>query len=79
MYYNGEGVLRSYSEAASWYTKAALQGHSAAQLFLGLMYIHGQGVNQSYTTAAKWVKKSYDNNYPDAEGVWNNYELWKYE
>jgi len=51
----------------------------AAQLFLGLMYIHGQGVNQSYTTAAKWVKKSYDNNCPDAEGVWNNYELWKYE
>ena len=31
MYYNGEGVLQNYKQAAKWFTKAAEQGMAEAQ------------------------------------------------
>ena len=39
MYFNGDGVTQDYTEAVKWYTKAAEQGHAAAQTNLGLMYM----------------------------------------
>lgn len=42
----------NYSDAARWFTKAAEQGHSMAQLMLGVAYEYGRGVKQDYYTAA---------------------------
>ena len=41
-------------EAASWYRKAADQGHAGAQFNLGAIYYSGQGVPQDYVEAHKW-------------------------
>ena len=43
---------KNYSDAARWFTKAAEQGHSLAQLTLGIAYEYGRGVEQNYYTAA---------------------------
>ena len=34
MYYNGEGVPRDYAEAATWFRRAADQGHADAKAAL---------------------------------------------
>ena len=52
-YYNGQGVLRDYSEAVKWFRKAIEQGYSVAQYNLGLCYFTGHGVPQDYSEAVK--------------------------
>jgi TPR repeat protein len=54
MYTLGHGVPKNYAAAASWYRKAAEQGHASAQFNLGLMYSSGGGVPQDYVQAHKW-------------------------
>ena len=54
MYDNGDGVPQNHDTAIKWYTLAAEQKHSRAQLRLGFMYQKGQGVPQDYKTAVKW-------------------------
>ena len=44
MYYQGQGVKQSFSEAVKWYYKAADQGYAAAQFNLSVMYEEGKGV-----------------------------------
>lgn len=58
MYDMGQGVPENYTEALTWYRKAAEQGHSLAQLSLGTMYFLGRGVTQNYTEAVKWFRKA---------------------
>ena len=41
MYYVGEGVTKSYSDALKWYRLAAQQGNADAQYCLGEMYANG--------------------------------------
>ena len=41
---NAKGAARDYAQAALWYRKAAEQGHTLAQLNLGVMYAEGQGM-----------------------------------
>ena len=60
MYANGKGVPQDYEEAAKWIRKAADQGDSSAQTFLGLMYDEGYGVPQNYKEAKKWFSKAAD-------------------
>jgi hypothetical protein len=48
----------NYPEAASWYRKAAAQGHSPAQVALGALYEQGQGVPQDKAEALNWYRKA---------------------
>ena len=79
MYIGGRGVSKDLRKTAYWYTKSAEQGYAASQYFIGYMYIIGEGVSKNYTKAAYWIKKAYENGQPDAEELWNKYELWKYD
>jgi uncharacterized protein len=55
IYYQGESVPRSYTEALKWYKKAAEQGHGDAQFSLGLMYDKGHiGVPKNNVKAYIW-------------------------
>ena len=58
LYYDGDGVPQSYSEAVKWYRKSAEQGYAYAQYNLGICYEYGNGVPQSYSEAVRWYRKS---------------------
>lgn len=55
------------TEAATWYRKAADQGHLPAQCSLGSMYANGRGVPQDYTQAVAWYRKAADQGHADAQ------------
>ena len=56
MYNTGRGVSQDdAAESATWYRKAAEQGHASAQYNLGLMYSEGQGVPQDNVEAHMWL------------------------
>jgi len=59
-FYDGTGMTRNYGQAASWFRKAAEQGHVQAQTALGMMYLEGQGVPQNYDAAAGFLRKAAD-------------------
>ena len=42
-------------EAAKWFRRAADQGHSLAQAYLGLSYVTGLGVQQDNIHAYMWL------------------------
>jgi hypothetical protein len=46
-----------YAAAASWYSKAADQGHAFAQERLGFQYANGLGVTQDQAAVASWYRK----------------------
>ena len=54
----GEEIPQDYKKALYWYTKAAQQGHLAAQTNLGLIYDKGQGVPQDYQKALQWYTRA---------------------
>ncbi len=61
MYDHGQGVARSYAQAAEWYRQAANQGYAEAQFSLGFMLYNGTGTNggavaQNYSGAARWFR-----------------------
>jgi TPR repeat protein len=58
MYAQGEGVVRHYEDAFKWFHKAAEQGHTLAQVNLGLMYVRGEGVAKDFEEAVKWFRTS---------------------
>mmetsp|Transcript_20958 Transcript_20958/g.29294 ORF Transcript_20958/g.29294 Transcript_20958/m.29294 type:complete len:1024 (+) Transcript_20958:143-3214(+) len=47
-----------YTKAVECFTKAADQGHTRAQCYLGYFYYVGHYVKQSYEKAVKWCTKS---------------------
>ena len=51
-------LRQDFSEAVSWFRKAADQGHLKAQNQLGLAYALGLGVTQDYAQAVAWYRKS---------------------
>ncbi len=57
MYYRGIQVPEDLQEAATWFYRAANQGHGHACHWLGLMYENGQGVPQDAAEAAKWYRQ----------------------
>ncbi len=67
MYFNGDGVLRDYSEAVKWLRLAAGQGNVRAQTTLGVMYMKGFGLAQSYFDAVKWYRLAADQGFPEAQ------------
>jgi hypothetical protein len=60
------GVVQDYALARAWFQKAADQGRSGAQDFLGKIYSNGYGVPQDYALARAWFKKAADQSNPAA-------------
>ncbi len=50
----GDGVPKSLSESAQWFTKSAQQGQMAAQFELAQMYVNGEGVAKDRVLAYAW-------------------------
>ena len=65
MYENGQGVRQDHKQAISWYTKAAEQKNSNAQIALGNLYRSGEGVKQNNATAKELYGKACDNGSQD--------------
>jgi hypothetical protein len=61
----------------------ASEGLDNAQFILGVLYIKGLGVNKSMKEAANWINLARQNGSmevsQEADEVWNEFELWKYE
>jgi TPR repeat protein len=49
---------QNHKKAIIWFTKAAEQGDSAGQYFLGFKYRWGEGVEKNNKTAANWYIKA---------------------
>jgi len=58
MFAMGLGVPRSYTEAAYWLKKAAMQGNARAQNDLGVLYELGRGVAADPKDASRWFRKA---------------------
>jgi len=56
MYYRGRGLPQDDRAAAEWFRRAADQGDTSAQFYLGGMYSEGRGVPQVYTEAARFYQ-----------------------
>jgi TPR repeat protein len=61
-YYNGWGVPQDDAKAATWFRKAAEQGHAEAQFGLGAIYAH-----TDYTQAASWYRKAAEQGHADSQ------------
>ena len=55
-----------------WYRKAAQQGNTEAQNFLGRCYYNGTGVTQNYSEAAKWCRKAAQQGNVEAQNTLGN-------
>ncbi|MBV7439707.1 tetratricopeptide repeat protein [Aeromonas sp. sif2416] len=66
-YYDGQGVAKDHTKAASWFLKAAEQGNADAQYILGHMYLKGQGVTLNYKQAASWLAKAAEQGNAEAQ------------
>lgn len=54
----GLGMAKNPQQAIEWYTKAANQNITPAQLNLGLMYVFGDGVRPDAQKARYWLEKA---------------------
>ena len=52
-----DAVIRDDAEAAMWYRRAAEQGNTDAQIFLGHMYANGRGVPQDDAEAVRRYRR----------------------
>lgn len=55
IYERGIGVEQNQSMAASWYLKAAQQGHVDAQYNVAIMYVSGRGVDKNVSEGMMWL------------------------
>jgi TPR repeat protein len=58
LYWMGQGVPASYSDAAKWLNNAAELNHAGAQAKLGYLFTQGLTVPQNYETAFEWFSKA---------------------
>lgn len=72
LYYNGNGVTKSDSEALNWYAKSANQGFAKAQNNLGIFYQRGIGTSQSLSDAVYWFRKAAEQGLDHAQGNLGN-------
>ena len=63
-YYNGWGVPQDPVKAATWFRKAAKQGHAEAQFDLGAIYAYTDNVQ-----AASWWRKAADQGDAEAKSA----------
>ena len=57
----------SYTEAVSWFKKAADLGNANAQFLLAVCYISGKGVTKSDSQAVNWFKRSAEQGHMDSQ------------
>lgn len=67
LYYNGNGVKKSFPTAKSYYKKAADAGVASAQYMMGVMARNGQGGDKDINEAKRWLQKAADQGYSQAE------------
>jgi TPR repeat protein len=53
--------------AVTWYRQAAEQGHTEAQIMLGIAYENGLGVDKDTSEAVVWYRRAAANGYADAQ------------
>jgi|GEM_PF-632995 len=64
LYQHGRGVAFDHTQAAHWYEKAAVQGHSDAQYQLGRIYKEGLGgMERDIEKALYWFKQAAEQNH----------------
>jgi TPR repeat protein len=56
--YGLRGVTQNQEAAASWYLKAAEQGHVDAQFMLGKRFCYGEGIGKDKGEALQWLSKA---------------------
>jgi WD40 repeat protein/TPR repeat protein len=61
------GATQDPGKAANLFRKAAEQGHSGAQFFLGLSYHEGSGVIKDEAEAVKWIYRAGAQGHADAQ------------
>jgi TPR repeat protein len=69
LYFDGRGVIRDFTQAATWFRRAAEAGVLMAQWDLGLMYYHGYGVSKDPATAREWLQKAAARGYAPARDM----------
>jgi TPR repeat protein len=57
----------NYTEAVTWYRKAAEQNHAQAQYFLGCCCETGDGLAEDEAEAVKWFRKAAEQNHVEAQ------------
>lgn len=67
IYEHGNGVPLDYTEAMSWYRKAAQLGDAQAQFNIALLYQEGEGVKQDYSEAIAWYRKAAEQGHAAAQ------------
>jgi TPR repeat protein len=60
--------MRNELIATQWFSKAAMQGHPKAQLFLGYRYLYGIGAPKDPAAATTWLYKAAE------QGEWAAYD-----
>jgi TPR repeat protein len=66
-YENGNGVKRSQTEAARWYSCAAEKNWAMAQFHLARLYEKGEGVEENKDMAITWYGLAAEQGYPGAQ------------
>ncbi len=61
--------MRDFTEAATWYRKAAEADVPVAQWDLGMMYYQGYGVSKDLAAARAWLQKAADRGYAPAKDM----------
>lgn len=65
--HGSDKTAKNLQEAASWYRKAADQGHAEAQFRYAHLRDKGSGVKKNQAEAAKWFKKAAEQGYVRAQ------------
>ena len=56
LYYNGQGVVRNFTQSTAYYSKAAEAGILPAQVSAGFAYANAMGVPEDFDKAAYYLK-----------------------
>jgi TPR repeat protein len=67
MFEEGDGRPQDFSQAFTWYRKAAEQGNAEGEERVGSFYYLGRGVNQDTGEAAVWYRRAAEHGNPDAQ------------
>lgn len=67
MYYNGQGVERSFAKSTEYYAQAAESGILPAQVSAGFAYANAMGVPENFDKAAYYLKMAVAQGEPAAK------------
>lgn len=67
MYYNGQGIARSFSKSTEYYSQAAEAGILPAQVSAGFAYANAMGVPEDFDKAAYYLKMAVAQGEPAAK------------